>query len=110
MGRSTEDVPWFTEAVLKFLDIQFYEPYQKVVDLSRGIAWPEWCVGGKMNIVHNCLDKYIGTETEKRTAFIWEGEEGVSKSLTYGELYWQVNQCANALRGLGAWPTTERLT
>ena len=26
MTRSTADVAWFTEAVLKFLDIQFYEP------------------------------------------------------------------------------------
>lgn len=101
MKRSTEDVAWFTEAVLEFLDIQFYEPYEKVVDLSKGIAWPEWCVGGKMNIVHNCLDKYIGTPTESQAAFIWEGEGGEIKTLTYGELYKQVNQAANALRGLG---------
>jgi acetyl-CoA synthetase len=101
MDKSTQDVAWFTEAVLEFLDIQFHEPYEKVVDLSKGIAWPEWCVNGKMNIVHNCLDKYIGTPTENQAAFIWEGEEGDSKSVTYGELYIQVNQVANALRGLG---------
>jgi acetyl-CoA synthetase len=101
MRRSTEDVAWFTEAVLDFLDIQFYEPYSKVVDLSEGIAWAKWCVDGKMNIVHNCLDKYIGTPVETRPAFIWEGEEGESKTVTYGELYRQVNQTANALRALG---------
>ena len=101
MKRSTEDVSWFTEAVLNFLDIQFYEPYEKVVDLSKGIAWPEWCVGGRMNIIHNCLDKYIGTPTENKPAFIWEGEEGVTKTVSYGELYRQVNQAANALRSLG---------
>lgn len=101
MQRSTEDVPWFTEAVLEFLDIQFYEPYEEVLNLSKGIAWPEWCIGGKMNIVHNCLDKYIGTTTETQTAFIWEGEEGENHIITYGELYKQVNQVANALRGLG---------
>jgi len=44
MRRSTEDVAWFTEAVLKFLDIQFYEPYSQVVDLSNGIQFPKWCV------------------------------------------------------------------
>lgn len=101
MHRSTEDVAWFTEAVLDFLEIEFYEPYEKVVDLSNGIAWPEWCVGGKMNIIHNCLDKYIGTPTENKSAFTWEGEEGESKTLTYRELYRQVNQAANALRNLG---------
>src|SRR5690606_38607530 len=79
----------------------FYEPYQQVVDLRQGIAWPQWCVGGKMNIVHNCLDKYIGTPVENCQAVIWEGEEGETRTLTYGELYRQVNQAANALRSLG---------
>lgn len=101
LDRSTQDVAWFTSALLEYLDIQFYTPYSQVVDLSRGIAWPEWCVGGKMNIVHNCLDKYIGTPTEGRPALVWEGEEGQTRSLTYGELYRQVNRVAGALYSLG---------
>ena len=101
MQRSTEDVAWFTEAILNFLDIQFYKDYSQVVDLSKGIQWPQWVPGGEMNIVHNCLDKYIGTATENLPAFVWETEEGRSGSLTYGELYSQVNQTANALRSLG---------
>ncbi len=101
MRRSTDDVSWYTDALLKFLDIRFYQPYTQVVDLSRGIQWPRWCVGGKMNIVHNCLDKYTGTSTEAKTAFIWEGEEGDTRSITYGELYRLTNQTANALRSLG---------
>jgi len=101
MRRSTLDVAWFTEAVLKYLDIRFYEPYSRVIDLGRGVAWPQWCVGGKLNIVHNCLDKYIGTPTENLPALVWEGEDGETRSLTYGEVHRQVNQVANALRGLG---------
>jgi acetyl-CoA synthetase len=111
MSRSTADVAWFTDAVLKYLDIQFYEPYSKAVDLSEGIQFPKWCVDGKMNIVHNCLDKYVaaGTQGEKESsliqrdsvAILWEGEEGATKSLTYEELYKEVNRCANALRSLG---------
>ncbi|MCW5876278.1 MAG: AMP-binding protein [Anaerolineales bacterium] len=101
MARSTQDVAWFSEAVLKFLDIQFYEPYSQVVDLSKGIAWPQWCVGGQMNIVHNCLDKYIGTPAAAQPAVVWEGEDGRSRTLSYAELHAQVNQAANALRSLG---------
>lgn len=101
LKRSTEDVSWFTDAVLKFLDIRFYEPYTNVVDLSQGIAWPKWCVDAKMNIVHNCLDKYIGTGVEKRNALIWEGEDGTTRSMTYGELYREVNKAANGLRSIG---------
>ena len=100
LQRSTEDVGWFTDAILKFLDIQFYQPYSEVVDISRGIAWPRWCINAKMNIVHNCLDKYIGTPVENQTALIWEGEDGRVKSMTYGEMYKEVNKVANALRAL----------
>jgi acetyl-CoA synthetase len=101
LERSTADVAWFTDSLLKYLDIRFYEPYTQVVDLSRGIAWPQWCVGGKMNIVHNCLDKYIGTEAQSHTAVISESEEGAICALTYADLYKRVNQIANGLRTLG---------
>ncbi|NPA31674.1 MAG: AMP-binding protein, partial [Chloroflexi bacterium] len=101
MQRSTDDIAWFTEAVLDYLGIEFYEPYTQIVDLSRGPQWPRWCVGGKMNIVHNLLDKYMGTETEHRPALIWEGEEGATRTMTYGELAREVNRAANALRSLG---------
>lgn len=99
--KSTHDVTWFTDSVLKYLDIQFYEPYSKVVDLSAGIQFAKWCVDGRMNIVHNCVDKYQELEIRNQLAVSWEGEEGVTKSLTFKELYKEVNKTANALRSLG---------
>jgi acetyl-CoA synthetase len=101
MRRSTSDIAWFWDAVLKELDIQFYKPYSKIIDLSRGIVWPQWCVGGEMNIVHNCLDKYAGTPIDDRIALRWEGEEGQVRTLTYAELRRAVSKTANALRALG---------
>lgn len=101
MERSTQDVAWFTDAVLQFLQIEFFQPYNQVIDLSQGIAFPRWCVGGKMNVVHNCLDKYTAAPQATQTALIWEGEEGQVRSLSYAELHRQVNQAANALRSLG---------
>ncbi len=101
MERSTEDVTWFTETLLDYLDIRFYKPYSQVVDLTRGIVWPEWCPGGELNIIHNCLDKYAGTSQFDEYALIWVGEGGESRRLTYADLYRQVNQAANALRSLG---------
>ncbi|MBI4443466.1 MAG: AMP-dependent synthetase, partial [Acidobacteria bacterium] len=64
MRRSTEDIEWFWNAVLQDLDIRFYTPYEKIVDLSRGDPWAQWCVGGRMNIAHNCLEKWLGTPVE----------------------------------------------
>ena len=104
MARSTTDLEWFWRAVLDDLGIEFYEPYSRVIDLSPGIARPSWCVGGRMNIVHNCLERWMGTPTEHRSALHWEGEEGITRSLTYAELLREVNRAAGGLRALGVTP------
>ena len=101
LRRSTTDLDWFWNAVMEDLGIEFYQPYAKILDTSRGIEWARWCVGGKMNIVHNCLDKWIGTPVENRVAIRWEGEDGSTRVLTYGDLYRQVNRFANGLSELG---------
>ena len=99
--RSTADISWFWDAVLRELDIRFSTPYSRVVDLSRGMALPQWCVGGRLNIVLNCLDKYLGTSVGQKLALRWEGEAGTTRTLTYGELSREVNRAANSLRSLG---------
>lgn len=101
MLRSTQDIAWFTEAVLNYLDILFYKPYTQVIDLSRGKPWPRWCVDGKMNVIHNCLDKWAEGGRANETALIWEGEEGLARALTYRQLQRLVNQTANAMKSLG---------
>ena len=101
LRRSTSDPEWFWAAVLDDLGIEFYEPYTRILDTSQGIAWTRWCVGARLNIVHNCIDKWIGTDVGQRVAVRWEGEEGVTSSLTYDDLSRDVNQCAAGLRRLG---------
>jgi acetyl-CoA synthetase len=101
LKRSTDDIAWFWDTVMKDLHIEFYEPYRQVVDLSRGYPWARWCVDGAMNVAHNCLDKHIGTPKESQIALKWEGEDANTRSLTYGELYRQVNRVANGLREFG---------
>ena len=101
MRRSTQELDWFWNAVLEDLHIEFYEPYAKVIDDSLGIPWTRWCVGGKLNIVHNCLDKWIGTPVENRTAICWEGENGATGQLAYSDLHREVSRLANGLRELG---------
>lgn len=101
LQRSTADIAWFWEIVLRELDIQFYQPYSRVLDLSEGKPWPRWCVDGQMNIVHNLLDKYAGTEVDQRPAIKSETEDGSARAITYRELRRQTNQMAGALRLLG---------
>ena len=101
MRRSTTDISWFWDTVLRDLGIEFYKPYEKVVDLSKGKATPQWCVAGEMNIVHNLLDKYAGTPIDKKNAITSETEDGKSRRLTYGELRAEVNKMGASLRSLG---------
>jgi len=61
----------------------------------------QWFVGGKLNASYNCLDRHISTSTRNKAAIIWEGEQGEQKTLTYWDLYRDVNKFANALKGLG---------
>lgn len=99
--RSIDDPRWFWNAVIADLGIEFFKPYDEVIDTSAGTPWTRWCVGGEMNIVHNCLDKRIETLEEQQPAIRWSAEGGASRVLTYGELHREVNRAANALTRLG---------
>ena len=101
LTRAAEDIGWFWDAVMEDLDIRFAHPYSQIVDLEAGAPFAQWCVGGQMNIIHNCLDKWQATATAAEPALIWEGEEGQCATLTYAQLHQDVCRCANALRGLG---------
>jgi len=101
MRKSITDIAWFWNTVLCDLSIQFYKPYSRVVDLSEGKPWAKWCIDGEMNVVHNMLDKYAGTEIDNRLAIKSEIEDGTTRTLTYKELREQVNGMGAALHSLG---------
>ena len=101
MAKSVADIAWFWDAVMQDLEIEFYRPYDRIVDMSGGPEFSRWCVNGEMNIVHNCLDKWQNTPVAGTPALKYEGEDGRQRVLTYRELYEEVNRCANALRKAG---------
>jgi acetyl-CoA synthetase len=100
MRRSQDDIEWYWDAVVKDLDIEFYEPYETVLDDSAGIAWTTWFTGGSINLAHNTVDKWA-TSTPDKVAIVWEGEEGATRSVTYAELRGMADRLANGLRSLG---------
>ncbi len=61
----------------------------------------KWFVGGKLNVSANCLDRHVRTARRNKAAFIWEGEPGDRRTLTYWDLYRQVCAFANVLKSLG---------
>jgi acetyl-CoA synthetase len=86
-----------------------WQPNEQYVRRSRlkrfmerhGLGTFEGLVGAKLNIVHNCLDKWMDTPTQNRVAVRWEGEEGTVCLLTYRDLYREVNRLASAMRDAG---------
>ncbi len=98
--KSINNIDWFWEETIKDLQIEFYEPYQKIKDDSQGIEWTKWFIGGKLNIVHNLLDKHLDAETKNKTAIKWVSETGEEKTYTYLEVNREVNKLANAFKDL----------
>lgn len=98
--RSTDQIEWFWDAASKDLNIEWFKPYEKVLDSSKGIEWARWFIGGKLNITHNCVDRHARTRRDK-TAIIWQGEDGEVRRLSYDALCEEVNRFANGLKSLG---------
>ncbi len=80
-------------------ELHWFKKWNKVLDWKPPFA--QWFVGGKTNIAYNCLDRHIENGIRNKAALIWEGEPGESRTLTYWQLYRDVNKFANALKSLG---------
>ncbi len=98
--RAIEEPEWFWSAVSDELGIVWSQPFEQVLDLSGGIAWPRWFTGGRMNYVASAVDRHIEARGSK-IAIRWEGDDGSSKVLTFDDLEFAVNKAANALAGIG---------
>jgi len=101
LAFSRENPERFWDEMMREMRVEWFEPYQQVLDLSRGPEWAEWFVGGRINIAHNCLDRWAETD---RTACIWEGEDGATRRITFRELKADANRVANGLMALGLEP------
>ena len=81
-------------------ELDWFEKWQTTLDDSAK-PYFKWFVGGKFNITYNCLDRWVGTPTAQKVAYYWEGDDGTTRTLTYQDLYEQVNRLAAALQKLG---------
>lgn len=80
--------------------LHWFEPWQTTFQWTQKPFF-QWFVGGKTNIVYNCLDRHIGTAIENKVAYYWEGDDGSTRTITYRNLYDDVNRFAAGLQKLG---------
>jgi len=76
------------------LSLDWFEKWNKTYDWNEPFS--KWFVGGKINVAFNCLDRHLQSKKNK-LAYIWEGEDGSVRTLTYQQLYEEVCQLSNAL-------------
>jgi acetyl-CoA synthetase len=80
-------------------ELHWFKPWSQFLEWNPPYA--KFFLGGKTNICYNCVDRHMGTVRENKPAFYWEGENGDTRTLTYRDLYRDVNRFAGALKKLG---------
>jgi acetyl-CoA synthetase len=101
-GKAARDPEAFWAGWAK--ELEWIKPWKKVLEWNPPRA--KWFVDGKINVCVNCVDRHVNAasgskDRRNKAALIWEGEPGDTRTLTYGDLYREVNQFAGVLRKLG---------
>ncbi len=95
------DAPVFWDRVVAEVGLEWSTPYTQTLDMSDGIMWPRWFVGGRLDLVDNIVGKHARRHPDK-VAVRWEGDAGEERRITYAELAREVDGVAAGLRALGA--------
>jgi acetyl-CoA synthetase len=99
-NEANNDLEWFWKEVERYCGIVWDTPYQRVLDLSKGLPWPRWFVEGKTNIYKSSVEKFSKISPNK-VAYTFVSEDGLASQTTYLELDKKVCKLANSLKSLG---------
>ncbi len=107
--RFTED--HFPDCFREYAELLDWDQYwHTTLDTGNPPFW-QWFVGGRLNACYNCVDRHVAT-TPNKAAFIWvpEPEREETRTITYRELYRQVNEFAGLLRSFCQLEAGDRVT
>lgn len=99
--RAVEDPEWFWAAAADDVGLRWFRPYERVLDLSDGIAFPHFFVGGELNWADYTVDRWVADGYGGSVAIDWQGDDGAERSLSYLQLKGEIDLAAGALRSLG---------
>jgi acetyl-CoA synthetase len=80
-------------------ELDWFQKWDRVLEWKPPHA--RWFDGGRLNVSHNCLDRHVSGPRADKTALLWEGEPGDTRTYTYRELHAEVGRFAQVLRDLG---------
>jgi len=92
---ATEDYEGFWGDMAKE-KLDWIEPFTNVLDESNA-PFVKWFDGGKLNVSAQCIDRHLDSRKNK-AAIIFEGDRGDVQTITYLDLYKNVNRFANLLK------------
>ena len=106
IGLGNFDTKTRTEAEADFISfwgieakkLTWYKQWQKILDWNSPFA--KWFINGKINASYNVLDIHQKDNAEK-SAILWEGEDGKTRTVSYRDLFRDVCKFANVLKTLG---------
>jgi acetyl-CoA synthetase len=80
-------------------ELDWFQKWDRVLEWKPPHA--RWFDGGRLNVSHNCLDRHVSGPRADKTALLWEGEPGDTRTYTYRELHAEVGRFAQVLKDLG---------
>ncbi len=95
--KSIDDIEEFWEQEARKLD--WFSTWDRVLDWDPPFA--KWFPGGMLNASYLCVDKHLKNWRRNKVAVYWVGENGEERTLSYSQLYTEVNKLAAALQKLG---------
>ncbi|SEB19889.1 acetate--CoA ligase [Variovorax sp. YR216] len=80
--------------------LDWKQPFTQVLDSSQAPFF-RWFGDGTLNASYNCLDRNVERGLGKKTALIFEADDGQVTHVSYSDLLERVCRTANALKSLG---------
>ena len=86
----------FWSQTIDNLNIKFKKKYKTILDISKGVEYPQWLKGASFNIVDSCFQN-----DDSAIAVVYQEEDGTLQNITQKNLEKLVNRIANSLREIG---------
>ncbi|MBU0917249.1 MAG: propionate--CoA ligase [Gammaproteobacteria bacterium] len=80
--------------------IDWHRPFHKVCDTSHP-PFARWFVGGQLNLCHNAVDRHVPHRPDQPALIAISSETNTERTLSYGQLYVEVQRMAAVLRQQG---------
>jgi acetyl-CoA synthetase len=97
LAYSVAEPAAFWDAAVRWLDLGWETEWTQVVDDTRGVAWAEWFVGGRLNLAWSCVGRHVA-ERGDHQAIVVEHEDLSESTRTFAELWDEVGRLGQALR------------